>query len=331
MFPFLASNYSLTWFKDNLSFLIVPIFFAPLFITGFLANLWLIMMILRGRIPLTSSNIYTLSLAFGDLSVFISAFPFMVTIFPITSDIYGLYICKINEFLRDFSVNVTALTLIAMSIDRYFAVLSAVNWMKKQGTRRYRLLSLGIVFLIWLTSVLLALPTVFAARIEWIASTTALDGVKIPICYPYTIGIRYPKLIVTLKFVFLYMVPLTVTGFCNSVIARKLIVNVKSKLLFRKSQQEKALRKARFTARIAFLFVTMFLICFMPHHLFSLWFFIYPPQSDAYAMLYQISRIVAFICAFLDSVLNPIIICSTSYHLKRYVKNQIPKAKLFFV
>ncbi|XP_074595662.1 neuropeptide CCHamide-1 receptor-like [Brevipalpus obovatus] len=346
MIPTFATNYSLTWLERNPSSFIVPILLTPIFVTGFVGNLWLIMMIIRGLAPQTSSNIYTLSLAFGDLIVFLSVFPFMMTLFPIASGPLGVYICKISEFLRDLSVNITALTLIAMSVDRYFAVLSAVNWMRRQGTLRHKFLSFSIVCLIWILSSLLAIPTVLGARVEWVSPTAtsippsqlskdlySVDE-RMPICYPYPerfLGTYHPKLIVVIKFICLFLVPIGVSGFCNMVVARKLIVNVKSKLCFRKTQQDRALRKAQFTARVAFLFVTMFLFCFLPHHLFSLWFYISPPTNDFYTMFYQTSRIIAFVCAFLNSALNPIIICSTSHHLKKYVGNKMPFVRFFFV
>jgi len=53
-------------------------------------------------------------------------------------------------------------------------------------------------------------------------------------------------------------------------------------------------------------FVLMFAICFLPHHIFMLWFYNYPKSTDEYNTFWHVLRIVGFCLSFINSCINPI-------------------------
>lgn len=53
-------------------------------------------------------------------------------------------------------------------------------------------------------------------------------------------------------------------------------------------------------------FVLIFAICFLPHHVFMLWFYNYPKSTDEYNTFWHVLRIVGFCLSFINSCINPI-------------------------
>lgn len=320
--------------------IIVSILFAPIFFTGLLGNLWLIVTILRKQIPVTSSTIYTLCLALGDLCTILGLIPMLLSTYvtetlpndhsssntsspsstSFITPTLASSMCILSDTLRDISVSVSSLTLIAVSLDRYLAVLSAVAWMQKQADRKHRNLALATIYLIWLISIMLALPTSLSSRL----TRTQLDsGSTLLICTP---GFTFlpkpgPQILTALKTIIFFLIPILITSYCYTIVARKLVYNVKNKLTYRKTSKDRALRKATFTIRLAFLLVGLFALSFLPHHLVNLYFYFKPISSNE-ALFWQTARITSFMCIFINSVLNPIIICSTSCHLKKLIKSK---------
>ncbi|XP_053211094.1 neuropeptide CCHamide-2 receptor-like [Panonychus citri] len=335
--------FDVDWIRNEyygkIELLIVAILFSPIFLTGLLGNLWLIVTILRKEIPVTSSTIYTLSLALCDLCTILGLIPMLLSTYvtessesssstPSQSSSLSLIspsmassMCILSDTLRDITVSVSSLTLIAVSLDRYLAVLSAVAWMQKQVDRKHRNLALGTIYLIWLISILLALPTSLSSHLT---PTQLTSGTTLLICTPGFTFLPQPgsQILITMKTIIFYLFPLIITSYCYSNVARKLVFNVKNKLTYRKSSKDRALRKASFTVRLAFLLVGLFALSFLPHHLVNLYYYFKPIKSTE-ALFWQTARITSFMCIFINSVVNPIIICSTSCHLKKLIKSKI--------
>lgn len=59
-------------------------------------------------------------------------------------------------------------------------------------------------------------------------------------------------------------------------------------------------------AKTVLAFVLVFAICFLPQHVFMLWFYNYPKSTDEYNTFWHVLRIVGFCLSFINSCINPI-------------------------
>lgn len=59
-------------------------------------------------------------------------------------------------------------------------------------------------------------------------------------------------------------------------------------------------------AKTVLAFVLTFAVCFLPHHVFMLWFYNYPKSTDEYNTFWHVLRIVGFCLTFINSCVNPI-------------------------
>lgn len=65
-------------------------------------------------------------------------------------------------------------------------------------------------------------------------------------------------------------------------------------------------RARRKVARTVVAFVFVFAVCFLPHHVFSLWFHLNPASKDEYNTFWHVLRIVGFCLCYSNSCINPI-------------------------
>lgn len=70
-------------------------------------------------------------------------------------------------------------------------------------------------------------------------------------------------------------------------------------------------------------FVLMFAICFLPHHVFMLWFYNNPKSTDEYNTFWHVLRIVGFCMSFMNSCINPIALYLVSGTFRKYFDKQL--------
>lgn len=76
-------------------------------------------------------------------------------------------------------------------------------------------------------------------------------------------------------------------------------------------------------AKTVLAFVLMFAVCFLPHHVFMLWFYNYPRSTEEYNTFWHVLRIVGFCLSFINSCINPIALyvvsCTFRKHFDRHL------------
>lgn len=76
-------------------------------------------------------------------------------------------------------------------------------------------------------------------------------------------------------------------------------------------------------AKTVLAFVVMFAICFLPHHVFMLWFYHYPKSTDEYNTFWHILRIFGFCLSFANSCINPIALYLVSGTFRKHFDKQL--------
>ncbi|EDW48332.1 neuropeptide CCHamide-1 receptor [Drosophila sechellia] len=299
---------------------IVPILFALIFVVGVLGNGTLIVVFLSVRQMRNVPNTYILSLALADLLVIITTVPLASTVYTVEYWPYGSFLCSLSEFMKDVSIGVSVFTLTALSGDRYFAIVDPLRKFHAHGGgRRATRMTLATAVSIWLLAILCGLPALIGSNLKHLG----INEKSIVICYPYPEewGINYAKSMVLLHFLVYYAIPLVVIAVFYVLIALHLMYSASVP-----GEIQGAVRQVRARRKVAvtvLAFVVIFGICFLPYHVFFLWFYFWPTAQDDYNAFWHVLRIVAYCMSFANSCANPVALYFVSgafrKHFNRYL------------
>lgn len=78
-------------------------------------------------------NRHILSLSIADLMLILTAVPFVSVVYTVESWPWGTRMCMMSEFMKDFSTGVSVFTLVAMSFDRFVAIVNPLRRFQGSG------------------------------------------------------------------------------------------------------------------------------------------------------------------------------------------------------
>ncbi|XP_025199202.1 neuropeptide CCHamide-1 receptor-like [Melanaphis sacchari] len=284
---------------------IVPILFAFIFFVGTVGNGSLVLIFIRHRNMINVPNIYIFSLALGDLLVLLSCIPFTSTVYTVPSWPFGLTICKVSETTKDISIGVTVFTLTALSADRFFAIVDPMRKLHASvGGRRATKFTVTVAVTIWCLAVACAVP---AATNSYVRQFRQNNVTLFEVCYPYAeeMGPGYPRLVVVIRFLVYYVVPLSAIACFYAMMARHLIHSTRN-MPGEVQGQMRQIRARKKVAKTVLAFVLVFAVCFLPYHVFMLWFYLNPRSQDEYNIFWHVLRIAGFCLCYSNSCINPI-------------------------
>ncbi|XP_061398769.1 neuropeptide CCHamide-1 receptor-like, partial [Musca vetustissima] len=201
---------------------IVPVLFAFIFIVGVLGNGTLIIVFLTVRQMRNVPNTYIFSLALADLLVIVTTVPLTSTVYTVDSWPWGSLLCTMSEFFKDVSIGVSVFTLTALSGDRYFAIVDPLRKFHAHGGKRATRMTIAIALSIWLLAIICGLPALIGTYIKVVVVNS---NKSFSLCYPFPEewGWEYAKLMVLLRFLVYYAIPLVIIGVFYILIARHLM------------------------------------------------------------------------------------------------------------
>lgn len=293
----------------------VPVVFACIFIIGIIGNGTLIYTVARNKNMRNTPNIFIVSLALGDFLLILVSVPFTATIYTFTQWPYGPAICKLNEFLQSMSLGVSVFTLTALSGDRYTAIVDPMR--KHTGNPLAR--TLIIAACIWVLSIALAVPELIAAD----TVRRNYSGTVFELCesHPEAWGEWYPRVHVTWRFIVYFALPMLVIGVFYVLMARILMLTAAHMPGERNSTQgNKQMEARKKVAKVVLSFVLVFIVCWLPRHVYTLWFY-YDP--GLYNMFWHVFKILGFCLSFINSCVNPLALYFLSKQFRRYYNNYL--------
>ncbi|KAK7058728.1 7 transmembrane receptor (rhodopsin) [Halocaridina rubra] len=290
---------------------IVPALFAIIFVVGVIGNGTLIIIFIKNKTLRNVPNTYIISLALGDLLVLFFTVPFVSFIYTDESWQYGTFECKFSEMVRDISVGVTVFTLTALSADRYLAIVSPVR--KAVGAAGGATLQVTVA--IWILAILLATP---AAVFSYVKYVNVNDDRSFSVCYPYPEYLPewYARANVLTKSIIYYFLPLIIIGTFYLLMALHLL---SSNVPGESHVFHKQIRTRRKVAKVVLCFVVIFAVCFLPSHIFLLWFYFDKDAFVKFNEFWHSLRIIGFCLSFINSCINPIALyCISGTFRKQY-------------
>lgn len=291
---------------------IVPVVFAIIFIVGVLGNGTLVFIFARHKRMRNIPNTYIFSLALGDLLVILSCVPFTSILYTLESWPWGGLICKLSEATKDVSIGVSVFTLTALSAERYCAIVNPIR--RHISTKP---LTVVTAFSIWMVSLILALP---AAIFSHVQTANVQDNHTIEYCSPFPkeFGETYEKGIVMFKFLAYYAIPLCVIAGFYVLMARHLVLSTRTLPGEHGKGQTNQIQARKKVAKMVLAFVIIFIVCFLPYHIFMLWFHFYPSSQDEYDNFWHNFRIIGFCLSYINSCINPIALYFVSKAFRKY-------------
>ncbi|XP_041847697.1 galanin receptor type 1b isoform X2 [Melanotaenia boesemani] len=281
---------------------IVPVVFGLIFVVGLVGNS--LVMVVIGRVKcsggaraLSPTNIFIVNLSVADLLFLLFCVPLHATIYSLPEWVFGAFACKFGHFLFTVSMLVSIFTLVAMSVDRYIAVVRS----KKSAcvrSRRNALVGLGVI---WTLSLVCSVPV---AQHQVITNHPSAPNSSF--CWDNRTGASRAAYRVSVL-VLGYLLPLLLICCCYT----RVLCHLHRKM---KNLSKKSKRSKRKTAQTVLLLVSAFTICWMPHHIIDMWvaFGSFPLTNASFAF-----RIAAHCLSYGHSCVNPVLYAFLSENFRK--------------
>ncbi|XP_046605787.1 tachykinin-like peptides receptor 86C isoform X1 [Neodiprion virginianus] len=314
LFPGQPKPYDLPWW-EKLSWALV---FTAMLLVAIGGNAIVMWIVLAHRRMRTVTNYFLVNLSVSDLmmSLLNCVFNF---IFMLNSDWpFGAVYCTVNNFVANVTVASSVFTLVAISFDRYMAI---VRPLQHRMSRRRALLA---VAMIWFASALLGLPCLLYSTTM---TRSYSNGQVRIVCYMMWPDGRYPhsmtEYIYNLVFLGVtYLVPVTVMAVCYTLMGLELWGSKSiGEHTQRQKESTKSKRKVLKVVRMFIIVVTIFAVCWLPYHGFFI--FAYHHRSFTNSNYVQHVYLAFYWLAMSNAMVNPIIYYWMNNRFRVYIQKII--------
>ncbi|XP_076042472.1 uncharacterized protein LOC143026264 isoform X2 [Oratosquilla oratoria] len=141
--------------------------YVVIFLLGMVGNTLVIVTLLQNRKMRTVTNVFLLNLAIADLLLGVFCMPFTLVGSLLRDFIFGDVMCRIIPYFQAVSVSVSVWTLVAISLERYYAICQPLR------SRGWQTLSHAykIITLVWILSLAIMCPTAALSQLMPIGNT----------------------------------------------------------------------------------------------------------------------------------------------------------------
>lgn len=279
-----------------------PAVYCVIFTVGIVWNGVLLFIFIRHRQFWTASNAMIFSLAVGDvLSIVLNVPVFYFAHYHVQDFQMNEYMCRFFITLRPFSVALSALTVVGLSILRYGATITPFNVnsrMRCDVSNRARIIL--CILVIWFLALLLAMPYSFVLKF------TAGK------CFKY--GDGYTAQVVALSEFMFYSVALPCIMVCFNVLTAKRLRDSARNMPFAVQRREQDLIRNR-SARVLTALVAVFIFSYVPHHLWRVvfrWL-----ALDIWEVPYRCTDKITYYMLFANCCFNPISLYGVSGNFRK--------------
>ncbi|XP_068676153.1 tachykinin-like peptides receptor 86C [Montipora foliosa] len=254
------------------------------------------------------TNMLILNMTIADMLITIFAMPYSIIFLQVglkwIGGILGQITCKIVHFSYQVSVPASIFTVMAVSLDRFFAVLYPA---KVRALRKVKMTTLAI----WVSSAVYAVPFIFAYDIQ------QQNGIYYCIRYfpPFDNEIS-SQIYYLITFICIYCIPLLILIVLYTLISRRLwqrkIPGNVSQERYKSSQQEK---RRVILALIAI--IVLFAVCWFPAHVIHYIFYF---RKDVYRKISPEVEVLFFWLCHANSFINPCLYVFLSQGYRQHMR-----------
>ena len=293
---------------------IVPALFGIVVVLGCIGNSLVLVVVLKnGDYQRNTTSLFILNLAVADMLFLVFCVPFHAVIYTSSDWPFGEFMCKLVHLIQYASMIASILTLIIMALDRFLAVGYPLETKHLRTPGK----ALASAIIIWLTSVVVALPwpIVYTVRIY-----RNIGPEPIAICADdWGGGVRNRATYFLFLFIIGYVIPLAAIFVLSSLMIRQLwLIREPSDAIGRRRGHgyKQRLMVKRKVTRLVIVIVSVFCFCWLPSHIVWLWTN-YSPNTwrRTYPFLYF--RIGAHVLSYANSSMNPVIYAFLSANFRK--------------
>ena len=247
--------------------------YAVIFIIALLGNSFGLFLVFKRSSSSRVTNLFIANMAVADLLLTLTLMPYQVVYFyrgavwP-TGGAMGTVTCKALLYVMPVSIAATVLTMLIISIDRFYAVFYPL---RRKLFRKLRFLSA----IIWILSLVLMIPYAFYSEVDFDKRQNAYLCLQFPSrADPYVVKIFHICL-----FVLLYALPLFIMAVLYVLICRKLWLR---KIPGNLSSSNRAVMEMskRKVVRLLAIIVVVFALCWFPTYVNHYFWFVRPKQGQ---------------------------------------------------
>ncbi|KAL0281394.1 UNVERIFIED_CONTAM: hypothetical protein PYX00_002393 [Menopon gallinae] len=301
-------KFILPWWRQ----LLWSILFATMIIVSTGGNLIVIWIVLTNKRMRTVTNYFLVNLSIADIMVSTLNVTFNYT-YMLNSDWpFGYLYCKINPFIAVITICASVFTLMAISIDRYMAIMNPLR------PRMGRKMTLGIAVGIWIVGIFFSIPNLIFHTLEVV---TYKEGRQRRVCFmvwpdgPSTESEQeywYNVFFLLLT----YVLPIGSMTFTYTKIGLELWV---SKSIGECTQRQlENIKSKRRVVKMMIVVVFIFMLCWLPFQIYFILTSHFPEL--VHSSYIQEVYLAIYWLAMSNAMYNPIIYCWMNSRFRRGFK-----------
>eukprot|EP00914_Ancora_sagittata_P000290 GHVO01000807.1.p1 GENE.GHVO01000807.1~~GHVO01000807.1.p1 ORF type:complete len:387 (+),score=24.43 GHVO01000807.1:235-1395(+) len=304
--------------EDGSNPFIMPWYISLLYIVAFVVmvlvasggNLIVIWIVLAHKRMRTVTNYFLVNLAAADLMITILNTLFNFVYMLYSSWPFGLIYCKLTQFTSICTIAASVFTFMAIAIDRYMAIIHPLKPRMGAGT------ILGLIVIIWITSIAVALPTLIVAETFTITYLVSGDRTICLLNWPDGPGNSSDLAYNIFLMLVTYFIPLLILGVTYLKVGISLWGS--QAIGERIARQEETVRSKRRVVKMMIVVVLIFGVCWLPQNILILLSLTVDGLTQR-TYLQHIYMIVYWV-AMSNSMYNPIIYCWMNQRFRKGFK-----------
>ncbi|XP_057370382.1 tachykinin-like peptides receptor 86C [Daphnia carinata] len=290
-----SSPYMMPW-PQRTSWIAV---FTLLVVVAAVGNSLVVWIVLAHKRMKTVTNYFLVNLSLADLTMTLFNCIFNFTFMLNNHWPFGGFYCTVNNFVANVTVAASVFTLVAISFDRYIAIVYPLRPRMSKSTARIA------ISLIWCASCVLAIPCLLYS--QTISHSYRGGEIRIVCIIVWPDGVpsvSQQDFIYNIVFtVSTYLIPVIVMGACYS---RMGYVLWRGKSIGEQNQrQAESIQSKHKVVRMFMVVVTLFVVCWLPYH----GYFVYQFIDDQVISYKHVQHIFLsfYWLAMSNTMINPLV------------------------
>eukprot|EP00058_Branchiostoma_floridae_P026567 XP_002612058.1 hypothetical protein BRAFLDRAFT_94148 [Branchiostoma floridae] len=297
---------------SSVTLVLISVTYGVIFLVGILGNVSVGLAVWGNRELRTPTNFFLLNLSVADLLLLLFCLPvYVVELWVHYPWLLGETMCKLAPFIEALVLQLSILTIMAVSVDRYRGVCHALQ---AQATSRIRTTAVTIAAA-WGLSLLTSSPMLAIVKF----STYHFNGSAVEIC-EMSLAESWRNVYAVAVTVMFFIIPFFILSSLYSLIIRRLVRRNSDETSGNFRHQQQARRRV---IRMLIVVVLVFFLCMLPNRVFHLWM-LFAPQENIIALgSGTVMKLIVFMrsLAFLNSGINPIIYSLFSTRFRSTILN----------
>lgn len=236
-------------------------------LTAIIGNTMIVTVVIRSKKLRGVTNYFIANLAAADIMIGALAVPFTFQSALLQKWVLPEFMCGFCPFIQTLSLNVSIFTLVAVSLDRFRAVIFPLR------ARTAHLKTKLCIIPIWIFSFVLAIPTFMALK-----TRTHDNGYEL-VCDMIGIEISLWKLYNNTLVILQYFIPLFIIVVAYTAMGIKLY-NDKSNVVSARSDSSTIQENRKKVVKMMIIVIFLFGTCWFPYQMYNILSEIYPSINE---------------------------------------------------